>query len=257
MDVRVPEVLRVRAFGLPRWVWLAAIGSGLIIGIYLRSRRNAEVDEEVPVEDEGYFAADAEGQYSPAFGIGGYGGGGYTGDATVGSTYEDYLGSSMELADRMIEIYQRGIDTAIGLFPSYDPIAPPVDNGGAQYIPDTYIPDIPDVGGGGAPTAPAPMTQVPSGPSPAQQAEQRRQQEQQRKRMEEQRKRMEEQTIRARVDQAMSVRTDPKGKYRGKLAHVAAGRDRSRIETSARRHPNWGPYTLAWGRVLDGHSMAF
>jgi len=239
----IPEVLRAKTMGLPRWVWLAALGTGLTIGIILRYRASQASDEDVESMEEPYQSADAEGMFSPAFGIGGYGGGGYTGDPTVGSTYEDYLGSSMELADRMIELYRQGVDDTIGLITDwYSQVAPSVPS---VTDPITSSPLPPEVsGGGGAPVSPPRATQ-------SEQARKAKEEE------EKQRKRMEEETIRARVDQAMSVRTDPRGRYRGKLAYQAAGRTRDRIETSARNHPNWGPYTLAWGRQLDGHSINY
>jgi len=219
---------------------LAALGTGLTIGIILRYRSQSVSEEDVASQDEAYQSGDAEGQFSPAFGIGGYGGGGYTGDPTVGSTYEDYLGSAFDLTDRMIELYRQGVDDTLGLIADwYTQTAPTVPTVTDPIVSSPLPPDV--SGGGGPPASPTRVTQ----------AERARQQEEQ------ERKRMEEETIRARVDQAMSVRTDPRGRYRGQLAYQAAGRTRDRITTSARKHPNWGPYTLAWGRQLDGHSINY
>lgn len=51
----MPEALKVKQFGLPRWVWLVALAGGVVGGLYIRSRR---AEQEASASDE--YTADGE-----------------------------------------------------------------------------------------------------------------------------------------------------------------------------------------------------
>lgn len=85
----MPDVLKAKTLGLPRWAWLAILLAAIAIGLYLRHRAKVEEEEEGGTEENAvsgpvgeYIEPPYEGEY-----LGGGGGG--------GSEYEG--GSSSEL----------------------------------------------------------------------------------------------------------------------------------------------------------------
>lgn len=68
--------LKIKTAGLPRWAWIALLGGGVALGLYLRSRNSGEAEGE-----EGY----TEGGELVEGGTGGYGEGGMAGAGLIGS----------------------------------------------------------------------------------------------------------------------------------------------------------------------------
>lgn len=246
----LPPVLRAKSLGAPRWVWALALTGGVGFGLYLRNRRAARPvsTEDDPSTDSGAVDSGLYGSSgipaSPSMGGGDYSGVWSGAVGGIGFTTSDIE----TVVNRGIAQYYRDnpIEPAIP-GPSYQDVQDIVGGALAGWSPPAIYAEPaapPDISGGGPPVAPPRSTQTQS---PAQQqAEQARRQREAERQAAEQAKRAAEQLISQRVNAAINTPTQKK--YR---------RSRDQIETSARRHPNWGPHTLAKGGRLEGHSEAF
>lgn len=151
----LPQALTVRTMGMPRYVWIGALSGGVLVGLYLRSRRRNVEDEPAAVSDDtgatsALYGADTNYPFAPPTGYGGYIGG-------DGSTYDQSLQGSFDFAAALLEVYQRGIDLGLSVQPSPPP---------PELAPSAPPPALPGNPGGGAPAPPPRSSQVPPPAAP-------------------------------------------------------------------------------------------